>query len=892
MIRCRYHRAAPNNFRPETDFPLRTLRYISCVLLLLALGPAMMVYAQATLSISDIRITPASPTHLQVITISAAVTSDSTITAVTLVDLQINNTLQNNRDMEQAANGRFEVFLDGQNASTTVSFRIRAQDNAGNTENSPIQSFQVTLVAPTLNAFFNDAETLVTLAWNSVPGATSYDVFRSLEPGADILIATGLSSPGYIDDRIGNARQLFYKVAAVRNNVSVFSNEESLTQAFNSSPFSLVGGQLDTLLVAPSAADLTFPELVQNLNELFVDVDGDALVYSIPDPGMLFNPRIMDDSVLVVSFPPVLGQISFRVGADDLRGGKAFIDFIVTLDAPPSFILDGDEPEVDQPPTRDNAVTISVQVDDNNLDRVSINFRRGGDDSFFNDVMIETEPGRFEYTIPAFAVGDRGLEYTLDASDQNGLVSIAPDVTSATRIAYSLEVLIPDEGIRKLTPQPAAATTPNAYRLFSIPILAEAESPEAVLEDDLRSYKPTRWRFFEPDPATPSSLFPEFPNTSPLSPGKAFWLIVRDENQLIDTGAGRTLPTDEVFEITLAPGWNFIGNPFNFDIPANQLITEDGTTPDIRFFDGSGWFIIANETALVPFEGYAVSNNTANPTTLRLFPSSELLALRQGTSTSKQAAATKPDWVLDIIASVNTARKTGSMQDTSRIVLQQDSQPGWDPNDLPAPPAFGDHVSVAFVHEDWERPLKRYAVDARPLHEDGDVWTFEVASTQPAPITLTFAGLDAIPEGLEAYLVDPQRNTSQDLAQNPVYTVSNQRQQLRVVIGPAAFTDAQLETLELPDATYQLAPAFPNPFAQTTTIPFHLPEAATVTLGIYNVLGENVNTLALSRPLPAGPQAIIWDGTNQEGSPVANGLYFVRLSTANYVATDTVVLVR
>ena len=45
----------------------------------------------------------------------------------------------------------------------------------------------------------------------------------------------------------------------------------------------------------------------------------------------------------------------------------------------------------------------------------------GKEDVFLN-------PGTYAYTIPAFAVDDRGIEYTLQAQDQNGLISTSPDL--------------------------------------------------------------------------------------------------------------------------------------------------------------------------------------------------------------------------------------------------------------------------------------------------------------------------------------------------------------------------------------------------------------------------------------------------------------------------------
>ncbi|MEM8488003.1 MAG: hypothetical protein AAF564_20800, partial [Bacteroidota bacterium] len=334
------------------------------VLILLVLVPLSNAYAQSSPVISNIELSPASPTHQQIVNVSATVLADSAITSVSIVELNVGNDIP----MQLSGNNTYTAVFSGQDAGTTITFKIRAQDKNNNTTTSTQQSYVVGLASFQLNAVLNEPDNVVTLSWDAVPGASSYDVYRSLEPGADIVIRSGLTGPGYIDDRIGSARELYYRVAAIRGNTTQFSNEQGIFQALNASPFSIVGGRLDTLLVAPAADNLIFPELVLNLNELFVDSDGDLLIFSIPDPGMLFNPRLVDDSVLVVSFPPVLGQLSFRVGADDGRGGSAFVNFTVTLDAPPRFALDGGEPDVDQAPTRDTPVTITVDVDDNNLE--------------------------------------------------------------------------------------------------------------------------------------------------------------------------------------------------------------------------------------------------------------------------------------------------------------------------------------------------------------------------------------------------------------------------------------------------------------------------------------------------------------------------------------------
>jgi hypothetical protein len=80
---------------------------------------------------------------------------------------------------------------------------------------------------------------------------------------------------------------------------------------------------------------------------------------------------------------------------------------------------------------------------------------------------------------------------------------------------------------------------------------------------------------------------------------------------------------------------------------------------------------------------------------------------------------------------------------------------------------------------------------------------------------------------------------------------------------------------EIPDV-FALDQNYPNPFNPTTTVKYDLPEEATVTLKIYNVLGQEVLTL-VSGTQAAGRYQAVWDGRNNFGTPVSSGVYFYRI---------------
>jgi hypothetical protein len=84
------------------------------------------------------------------------------------------------------------------------------------------------------------------------------------------------------------------------------------------------------------------------------------------------------------------------------------------------------------------------------------------------------------------------------------------------------------------------------------------------------------------------------------------------------------------------------------------------------------------------------------------------------------------------------------------------------------------------------------------------------------------------------------------------------------------------EEQEVVPQTFSLMQNYPNPFNPTTTLSYALPKDARVTLKIYNVLGQEIATLR-DAVENVGHHNVLWNGTNEFGSPVASGVYFYRI---------------
>ncbi|MBC8402903.1 MAG: PD40 domain-containing protein [Candidatus Marinimicrobia bacterium] len=69
---------------------------------------------------------------------------------------------------------------------------------------------------------------------------------------------------------------------------------------------------------------------------------------------------------------------------------------------------------------------------------------------------------------------------------------------------------------------------------------------------------------------------------------------------------------------------------------------------------------------------------------------------------------------------------------------------------------------------------------------------------------------------------------------------------------------------------------YPNPFNPNTVIRYDLPEAASVTITITDLLGREIRQL-IARKMEPGWKSVTWDATDAAGKPVGAGVYFYQI---------------
>jgi hypothetical protein len=87
-------------------------------------------------------------------------------------------------------------------------------------------------------------------------------------------------------------------------------------------------------------------------------------------------------------------------------------------------------------------------------------------------------------------------------------------------------------------------------------------------------------------------------------------------------------------------------------------------------------------------------------------------------------------------------------------------------------------------------------------------------------------------------------------------------------------------------AAFTLHPAYPNPFNPSTTLSYTLDHPMQIELSVYNLLGQQVRTLAFGLQ-DAGEHSVPFTA-----GELASGVYFVRLEAGGRAETQKVVLIR
>lgn len=90
----------------------------------------------------------------------------------------------------------------------------------------------------------------------------------------------------------------------------------------------------------------------------------------------------------------------------------------------------------------------------------------------------------------------------------------------------------------------------------------------------------------------------------------------------------------------------------------------------------------------------------------------------------------------------------------------------------------------------------------------------------------------------------------------------------------------------------ELKQNYPNPFTAQTTIRFVLDDPQKVCLNVYDLRGGKIATLCNGEELSADRHDVVWDGKDEAGRKVPDGIYFFRIEAGSLKDTRKMILTR
>ena len=412
------------------------------------------------------------------------------------------------------------------------------------------------------------------------------------------------------------------------------------------------------------------------------------------------------------------------------------------------------------------------------------------------------------------------------------------------------------------------------WTLWGVPLVPYIDSIRDNFEDD---FEGGWWSFRY---SNGGYLF----NNS-LSIEEGYWLAT-DASAILDI---KGQPVTTAYSIDLAQGWELLTNPLVTDVDRDSLlITKDNSTIPFSEAVSNGW--VSSEfyhystslggyempDVLEPWKGYwfGVVDSGVSVT----FPIH---------STNDQLVRSTRDILTDADWRVHLEIQAGSAHDWALIGVDSNATDNFDVGfDVPKPPTTPNpnHVNIGFNHPDWNPVLgESYIIDIRSPLADPAVkeWEVQLSSTiEDSLITVSWT-IDNIPEDM-VYSFEYGTESINLLEQGSLdfpYSGEVISFFLKAEKSPVSAEDAKVIPTE-----YSLQQNFPNPFNPITTIRYGLPEAAQVTLFIYDIKGRKVRSL-IGEQQAAGSYEYQWNGMDDSGQPVSTGLYLTRLQAGSYTKT-------
>lgn len=357
-----------------------------------------------------------------------------------------------------------------------------------------------------------------------------------------------------------------------------------------------------------------------------------------------------------------------------------------------------------------------------------------------------------------------------------------------------------------------AGSTTSDYQIISVPLVLTNPQVSAVF-NEFGAADNKQWRMFtyQNGNTTPLSI------SGSITPGKGYWLITKTATT-IDVGPGKTVTAngESPFSLTLAAGWNLIGNPYNFGVTWNA-----GTNVrELKQFSNGTY---STSSTLQPFVGYFVFANTPGN-----YPIPVTGAFTGGRTRTNRFDQTETSWELPI-----TLQRGDLKNELGGIGMHQEADGGFDAFDEPALPIPTMQNMFAMI---FDRPDLPYSLNKEVVPADQNyTWNFTIDQPEGNDaVEMRWDPMLLAKLKHKLYLYDEANLEVVDMTeQSMYYTQANAT--LTILYGDDLYIKNSLATKDA-----RIAQPYPNPANENMHIPVALPEAGLVALHLHDSYGRSI----------------------------------------------------
>lgn len=386
----------------------------------------------------------------------------------------------------------------------------------------------------------------------------------------------------------------------------------------------------------------------------------------------------------------------------------------------------------------------------------------------------------------------------------------------------------------------------------------------------------------------------EYVQTNTVTRGQGLWLV-----PLSDLGyhilIGAQTPTDTVnggMLYTLRPGWNMVGNPYNYPIPLSQLVAvaEDDpanaltwqdlvdnalVSPSLAFWQrspddptsGTYGFTEGSSDVLQPNTGYWIYVASFQPIRIS-WPAVFIEGLPGSYRSAKSGSTFKQSdkqWRLQLSARTNDSADLNNYVGVAENAKAAKTHRIYEP---PKSPSQKIELSIDSVVDGKPARLAQSLAEKKGKNE----WKVLVKNAEPGDVTITWPNISTIGRNVRFQLVDKGSNVTRDLRFVSSYTYRAEQAGTRefvIQMEPGGASKAVIGNVIVTRPTKDPR----SPF----TINYSLSAQANTTIRILGGSGKEVFTVTRGRSDKAGENTATWTMRDNANRAVAPGSYRVEI---------------